>query len=48
METIIVLLIVVLAATAAVWTFHRAVKGNRGCSCSQNCQSCENSKSDTK
>ncbi|OQY07576.1 MAG: hypothetical protein B6I25_01565 [Planctomycetales bacterium 4572_13] len=40
METVIVLLIVALAAAVGVWTFYRAVKGKGGCSCSQHCKSC--------
>ena len=41
MEMVIVLLIVGLAAAAGVWIFCRAVKGKGGCSCSQNCKSCD-------
>lgn len=48
METIIVLLVVGLAAAAGVWTFYRAIKDKGGCNCSQSYQSCGNSKSDTK
>jgi hypothetical protein len=48
METVIVLLVLSLAAAAGVWTFCRATKGKGGCSCGQNCQTCQSSKLNTK
>jgi len=40
METVIVLLILCLAAAAGVWTFYKTIKGKSGCSCSENCNVC--------
>ena len=48
METVIVLLILCLTAVVGVRAFYRIIKGKGSCSYSKNCQSCGNSKSDTK